>query len=194
MNTRLRVFAGFLLLAILLAGITTYAYGLLYSHDRYWNGTIVRVQDGQAALIRSLLLATARDAQIDLAPEALGAMFAPMDGRLIIEVERNGGKLFSNFNGRFERGAEIETVEIAGGVKVVISRYRPPTWNRTFLRWVKAPFQWLSPSYDYVTVPFMWFSAMYFMGLMLLGFAVKAAYLEHDVMAALRKYHDGDDR
>ena len=192
MNVRLKVFAGFLSLAIVLSGVTTYAYGLLYSHDRYWNGTIVRVQERQAALIKSLLHATARDGQVDLAPEALGAMFAPLDGKLIIEVERGGDELFSNFNDSFPRSAHIDTVELAGGVRILISRYQPPTWNSQFLRWVKTPWQWFSPSYDYVTVPFIWFLVMYFLGLMMLGFAVKAAYLERDVMAVLRKYQDGD--
>lgn len=194
MIKRLRVFAGLLLAAILLAGVTTYGYGALYSHDRYWEGTIVHVQQTQAALIRSLLGVTVQDGDIDVAPDALELMFAPIDGKLIVEVERAGAVLFSNFNGRFARGAQIETVDLSGGVNVVISRYQPPTWNRTFLRWVKAPSQWASPSYDYVTIPFLWFSAMYFLGLLVLGLVLKASYLERDVMTALLKYQDGDWR
>jgi len=115
-------------------------------------------------------------------------MFEPTNNKLIVEVVKSGGVLFSNFNGKFKPGALLDTLNLSDGTSIRILRYQPPTWNYLFLRWLRAPSRWFTPSYDYVTVPFLWFLAVYLMAMVVMGLFVKSSYLERDVISTLRKY------
>jgi hypothetical protein len=175
-----------LLIAVLLALLTTYTYGKLFSHDRYWLGTIARVQQTQAALIRTMLNEFLVDAKLPLEKDRLSRMFAPMDGKLIIDVSHHSNPIYSSFNGRFSRGRVIEVIQLADGVEVALGGYAPPGWDRNFLRWLQNPGRWFEPSFDHVTFPFLWFLAVFALAIFALGFAVKSSYLERDVMTVLR--------
>ena len=101
-----------MLAAVLLALLTTYAYGKLFSHDRYWLGTMARVQDSQAALIRTLLSEFSIDENLPMDKGRLSRMFAPMDGKLVVDVSHHGERVYSSFNGRFGRGRAIAVIQL----------------------------------------------------------------------------------
>jgi hypothetical protein len=187
LKKRISAMALLLLTAALLALFTTYAYGKLFSHDRYWLGTIARVQQSQAALIRALLDEFSVDGHLPTDKGRLSKMFAPMDRKLVVDVSRNGQEIYSNFNERFSRGQVIEVVQLPAGMRVVLGGYSPPNWNDTFVRWLQNPGRWFEASFDYVTVPFLWFQAIYALAFVAVGFAVKSSYLERDVLTMLRK-------
>lgn len=183
--TRIPVFLGMLVLAACLSSVTVFTYGKWYSHDRYWHGTIARVAENQALLVRDLLLAGDASQLQALTPEQLARMFSSLDNKMIVEVFADNELVYSNDNRRFARGSVLQTVGDQPHV-VVLSAYLPPTWKDLFLRWLKSPGRWFEPSFDPVTMPFLWFFAIYTLGLLCVGLLVKSTYLERDVLGALQ--------
>jgi hypothetical protein len=187
-RARLVVLSGMALTALVLALATAYTYGRWFSHDRYWHGTVERVQARQTALIRSLL--TGAGSKMPQDTEALAALFSPVDGVLVVEVRGDGELRYSNFVSRFVRGGELDVIELAGGWRVDVMGYQPPSWNRMFVRWLRQPARWLEPSFDHITMPFLWFLVMYAVGMLALGLAVKSSYLQRDVLMQLRRLEE----
>lgn len=105
--TRVMVFAGLMVTAALMATATVFAYGKWYGHNRYWHGTIERVQHTQAQLVHDLLLGMQTDSSLFLLPDRLDAMFASLRSKLIVEVFSGDEPVFSNDNGRFARGIDL---------------------------------------------------------------------------------------
>ncbi|MCX2973008.1 hypothetical protein EYC87_05340 [Halieaceae bacterium IMCC8485] len=186
-KARVLVFSGIAITAILLGLATTYAYGNWFSHPRYWNGTIMRVQESQSALIESILRNSMGDASFNANSIDWRAMFGPMDGHLLIEVHNLGQLKYSNANDRFKRGIKLNSVQLYEGWTLDVFRYKPPSWNRSYIRWLKQPRRWLEPSFDPITMPFFWFSSIYSLALLAMGFIVKSRYLEQDVLGALER-------
>jgi len=186
-RARLTVFPAILLLALLLALFTAYAYGGLFSHPRYWSGTIERVAVGQAALIRSMITEMVADRVVPSDSASLARMFAPIDNRLIVEVRQQQEIRWTNANERFARGKELDTLALSDDRQLVLSSYQPPAWNRLFLRWLSQPARWFEPSFDPVTMPFLWFFAIYSLSLLALGLMVRATYLERDVLGLFKQ-------
>ena len=184
-RAKLLVFGSIAVLTVLLAVATVYAYGKWFSHNRYWHGTIERVQVRQAALARSFLTSGAAVGTLPERREALAEMFAPFDGVMAVEVHRHDDLRYSNVVDRFIRGKTLDVIEMQGGWRVSVIAYQPPTWEKSFVRWLSRPGRWLEPSFDYITMPFLWFMAIYSLGLLVLGLAVKSSYLERDVLVAL---------
>lgn len=184
-HARLIVFGSIAVLTVLLATATVYAYGKVFSHNRYWHGTIERVQARQAAMVRSFFMSGAAVGTLPVQRDDLAKMFAPLDGVMAVEVHRHGDLHYSNVVDRFRRGETLDVIEMQDGWRVSVITYLPPTWENIFLRWLGRPGRWFEPSFDYITMPFLWFMAIYGLGLLALGLAVKSNYLERDVLAAL---------
>ena len=186
-RARLIVIPVILLLALLLALFTAYAYGGLFGHPRYWNGTIERVAVGQAALIRSLVTEMVADRALPSDSASLARIFAPIDNRLIVEVRQQQEIVWTNANEHFARGMELDTLALVDGRQLMISSYQPPAWNRLFLRWLGQPARWFEPSFDPLTMPFLCFFAIYSLSLLALGLMVRATYLERDVLGLFKQ-------
>jgi len=184
-RARLIVFGSIAVLTVLLATATAYAYGKVFSHKRYWHGTIERVQARQAAMVRSFFMSGAAVGTLPEQRDALAKIFAPLDGVMAVEVHRHGDLRYSNVVDRFIRGETLDVIEMQDGWRVSVNTYLPPTWEKSFLRWLGRPGRWFEPSFDYITMPFLWFMAIYGLGFLALGLAVKSNYLERDVLAAL---------
>lgn len=184
-RARLLIFASIGFLTVLLAMATVFAYGKGFSHNRYWHGTIERVQARQAALVRSFLTSGAAVGTLPERRDALANIFAPFDGVMAVEVHRHGDLRYSNVVNRFVRGKTLDVIEMKDGWRVSVITYQPPTWEESFLRWFRRPERWLEPSFDYITMPFLLFIAIYGLALLALGLVVKSNYLEHDVLVAL---------
>lgn len=186
-----RLRAWVLLLALILGAalVTTYSYGKWFSHERYWNGTIARVEVGQAHLIRDLVQAMPA-AIFDGSIDRWDRMFAALRNRLIVEVVHEQRLVYSNENQRFGRGRPLETVQVGEEWQLQITAYQSPAWSRNFRRWITNPARWLEPSFDHITWPFFWFAAAYFLAIVATGFAVKSRYLERDVMLVMRRIEE----
>lgn len=183
---RMAVFSWLLVLALLLALATVYAYGKWYSHDRYWNGTIVNVQKTHALLVRDILTEIDADASLYQSSDRLTAMFSSLRSKLIVEVFQGDDLVYSNDNGRFQRGDEMQRFNSGSGHIIVLSVYAPPSWRQMFSRWIKNPHRWFESSFDPITIPFLWFFALYTLGLVSIGLVMRSSYLEKDVLAVLR--------
>lgn len=186
-RARIMVFTAIFALAAALSLATTYFYGLLFSHPRYWDGTVARVNARQAAFIESSLAPFMKAGTFPNDPQQLEKMFAPLANALVIEFSDEGRVTWSNVNPRYKRGDVLKVLSIAEGKSLIVSKYLPPTWASTFLRWIRQPDRWLEPSLDHITVPFVWFLFLYTMFLTMMGVVVKARFLEKDVLPAIRK-------
>lgn len=175
------------LLVLVFALLTTYCFGRWFSHDRYWLGTIDKVQVTQANLIRSMVLKS--DNAADWSKDDLREVFAPVAGKIIVEVKEADAIIFSNDNHRFLRGEIIEEISLPNQKTIAVYRYSPPGWNGVFKRWLASPSRWFEPSLDFVTFPFLFFILVYGVGMVAVGFAIKARHLENDVLPVLRDIH-----
>ena len=184
---RLLVHLGLLAVALMLSLVAVYSYGKWFSHDRYWHGTIERVQYNQARLIRGMLEGLVADGTVLSSQDTLARMFSTLDNRLVVEVFHDGELFFSNDNQRFTRGRLLEKVTLAQSWQVTLSSYQPPQWHGTFSRWLKNPARWFQPSFDHITFPFLWFLVIHGLALVGLGFVIKSRYLQRDVLAVLSR-------
>lgn len=184
---RLLVYLGLCAVALILSLIAVYSYGNWFSHDRYWQGTIARVQYNQARLIKGLVEELGSDSTVWADTKRLEKIFTALDNRLIVEVFQGDELVFSNDNQRYSRGRLLNSVSVAPGWELLLSDYLPPKWHASFVRWLKNPSRWFEPSFDYVTFPFLWFLAIHGLGLVTLSLAVKIRYLQQDVLSVLNK-------
>lgn len=184
---RLLIYSGLGAVALLLSLVAVYSYGKWFSHERYWHGTIERVQYNQARLVRGMLEELAPDAAALASHERMKRMFAPLDNRLVVEIFHDGDLYFSNENQRFSRGRLLEKTTLPQNWQIALSGYEPPQWHRTFVRWLSSPARWFQPSFDHVTFPFLWFLAIHGLALVGLGFIIKSRYLQRDVLAVLSR-------
>lgn len=184
---RLLVYLGLSAVALMLSLVAVYSYGKWFSHDRYWHGTIERVQYNQARLVHGMLEGLVADGTVLSSQDALAKMFSTLDNRLVVEVVHDGELIFSNDNQRFIRGRLLEKFTLAQSWQVTLSSYQPPQWQDTFGRWLKNPARWFQPSFDHITFPFLWFLAIHGLGLIGLGFVIKSRYLQRDVLAVLSR-------
>lgn len=188
LGRRLFVYLGLCAAACCLALISVYSYGKWFSHDRYWNGTIARVQYNQTRLLADLLMEVDLDTVFLSDPARLKRVFAALENHLIVEVTRSGELVFSNDNQRYVRGEILRRLELVEpDWEITLSSYRPPLWHYTFVRWLKNPSRWLEPSFDYVTFPFVWFLVIHALALVALGFVASSRYLRRDVLAVLQR-------
>lgn len=173
--------------ALVVAMGSTYLYGAAFQHDRYWNGTIKRVEDTQIALLQSIL-----DDQVVLRrlfekERNRAALLGSLKGKLAVSFYASGKSIGSNrveaWQTRDNRNIRIERADM----RVQIKTYEPPSWHHQFMRWLRSPSQWGHPGYDHITAPFVAF----FVFSILVGVALlwrsRAAHLERDVLADLNK-------
>lgn len=187
MHLRSLVYLGLCAAALVLSLIAVYSYGNWFSHDRYWQGTIARVQYNQALLIKNLVAELRHDNAVWGDKERLKMAFSVLNNHLIVEVFQDEELIFSNNNQRYPRGRLLDKVEVAPGWKLTLSNYLPPKWNASFIRWLKNPSRWFEPSFNHVTFPFLWFLAIHGLALLALSFVIKSRYLQRDVLAVLHK-------
>lgn len=176
-----------ILIALTISLAATYTYGALFQHDRYWEGTIKRVQDTQIAMLEATLDDPVMLRQLIDNEDRVQDLLNVLEGKIAITIYRSDQQVASNRINEWKiRNRERALIE-PGDIRVRIAIYEPPTWNRQFTRWLYAPSRWLLPGYDHITAPFIAFFLFSFM----LGLAVlwryRARHLEKDVMNDLRR-------
>ena len=185
-----RVVAGLTILvaAALLAGLTTYLYGALFQHARYWGpgGTIDRVQDIDVRLIRALLTRPGAGPLPD-SQTAVEPLFAALDGKLAFELRRGDRIVYTNTIPERQLRAGATDIPLHDGATLTIRRYKPPAWSAEFVQWLAHPFDWSSRKYDRITAPFVAFFLIYVVFLYALAWRHRARHLSDEVLAELRR-------
>src|SRR5690554_3369624 len=106
MHLRSLVYLGLCAAALVLSLTAVYSYGNWFSHDRYWQGTIARVQYNQALLIKNLVAELRHDNAVWGGKERLKMAFSVLNNHLIVEVFQDEELIFSNNNQRYPRSEE----------------------------------------------------------------------------------------
>jgi hypothetical protein len=175
-----------LLSAAILSGATTYLYGALFQHSRYWDGTIRRVQDIDFSLIEALLTHP-RAAPLPERQEELAPLFRALDGKMAFELVRGEKVVYSNrIPGRATPDAPSQ-IQLADGASLLVYRYAPPSWGSEFNAWLSSPAEWWSRKYDRITAPFTSFLLIYGVFLYALAWRYRARHLSEEVLTLLRR-------
>jgi len=171
-------------ISITLALLFVYAYGAVFQHDRYWSGTLAKVQKTEASIIANLLRGRDLGKALPDNVSELEQLFAPLDRKLIIEIDIIGELFFSNQEESWKKDGLLEEVKTQDAT-IKISSYVPPTWNSRFLRWLRNPTRWFEPSYDFITVPFILLFIIFLSFLYALGWRLRSLHLSENVLKKL---------
>ncbi|UYM16347.1 hypothetical protein [Endozoicomonas euniceicola] len=190
-KSRLIIGTMFISLSFVLALLATYLFGYFFNHDRYWNGTVHRVNVNQAALVYSI--ASDTDIKKQLLPidtEQLDQIFDPINGLLLVEVSLNDKVLWSNASPRYTRGEVLRLLDLNEEYRLSLSSYLPPKWNYLFIRWITQPARWFEMSFNPITMPFLWFWSLFFLCFCMGGLLMKSNYLESDALRILKRIEE----
>jgi len=178
------------IVASIMALLTSFFYGKFYSHPRYWEGTIERVNFIQAELLSGLIFELNAS---DLFPrdfERISKIFMPLSGKLAIDLYDQGDIVWSNSEKRFIKGERLKEIALSNNRLLVLTRYAPPKWSKQYWRWLKNPVHWFRPSFDFITAPFLAFLIIYMCSFFCIVFFVKSSYLERDAIKLLRSLEE----
>lgn len=178
-----------------IALVTTYAYGGLFAHGRYYDGTLKRVNEKDADLIAGLLDSAAAKAAFPRDLENFKKAFQPLYGLMLFELHQGSAEVLSTRHPERRPGEVLKRVPLGDKTPLdpsddhvlVIRRYQPPSWNREFRRWLLTPRNWAGTSLDRITGSFVAFFVLSFLGCLALGWRVRAGHLEREVLPQLRK-------
>ena len=171
-----------LMISVFITLVTIYFYGA-WQHDRYWNGTIGRVNQIETEVYEKLLRTNIVELYGERDFDRLGDIFAPLNGKLLIRLLDDRGRLvFSNLFGDRRLGEQIRRSEFSlGSTKFIVEfvRYKPPDWNQVFFRWLVHPSEWSKIKYDRITMPFIFFFVIWLLFFVSIIWRYKA-HLESD--------------
>jgi hypothetical protein len=176
------------MMSVSFALVTTYLYGS-WQHDRYWDGTMGRVNQIETAVYEKLLRANIVEQYHGDDFSKFNDVFAPLNGKLLIRLlDERGKTLFSNLYGDRQLGELILKSEFSIGPKkftVEFIRYNPPDWNHVFFRWILHPSDWKKIKYDRITMPFIFFSVIWLLFFVSASWWYRAKHLSRDVLDVL---------
>lgn len=191
-KARVYFLLGALAVSFVMALVATFAYGGLYAHERYWEGTRKRVAEKDAAVISGLLATPEMQAAFPRDEHQLSEIFRPLDGLLLIELRLRDSVVYSNGVANKMAGTLLATVPLGQGTLALeddhvltVSRYRTPTWPERFGYWLGHPGQWLGTSYNQITGPFFAFLIVFLLSSIALGWRARANHLEEEVLPRL---------
>ena len=172
-------------IATIFSAITTYTYGQFFQHNRYWNGTIKRVEETESKIATNLIQSIGLEKFVTVNRGNLENIFYPLKNKLVVEIRKSDIVLFTNQ--RSDRSIQ-ETISSLNesNLKLTISRYEPPTWRSTFFNWAKNPLKWFSSSSDFITAPFISFLLIYLLCIYTIGYRYRSKYLSHVVLRKLK--------
>lgn len=186
LNKKLYYLVTCVLFSGILSAATTYLYGSLFMHERYWLGTIERVNETQVNLLNNLLplskIFKSKGKEHDL-----DKILEPLSGKIHIVANLDNEEIYSNLpNMHWKVKSKVSQITLPEGIELIISTYEPPTWNYQYLKWIKNPNEWLTPSKDFITVPFAFFSVIYLLAFYVFAWRMKAYYLAEEVLEIIR--------
>lgn len=179
-------------LSLLCALIGSYVYGKVFQHKRYWEGTIVRVQETNIKMIEGLLAFENADQFFLKNTKNLQALFGPLAGKISINVSRGESLIYSNHFDNYEVRETKEIIFLDSNLSVKISTYIPPRWNKNYLSWISQPKKWFTPRFDYITFPFVGLVLIFMATFAALAWGYRSAHLSFEVLKVLRDIEKND--
>ena len=150
------------------AFVTVYLYGAIFSHKRYWEGTIRFVAKTETDVLESILTSDIDKAIMNLDTNTLNSIFQPLQNKLNIQIMLNGSKIFDNISKRLalNKNPKIfkKSLPKDNHVEFIVDTYKPPSWNHQFKSWVTDIPNALTYKRDFITVPFLFFFLYSFRG------------------------------
>lgn len=176
------------LASIVLSLFFTYLYGQFFQHDRYWKGTMHRVQETQIALINGFLDLEGAARLLAENRNQLSKVFDTVRGKLAITVESNNNIIYSNRIDSFNPQGTPQIINLGEyGLSITIDRYEPPTWSKNYISWLSRPVEWFSPRFDYITAPFLGLAFIFSSFISAFIWRYRAAHLSKDVLGILNR-------
>ena len=207
---RNKIILHLLVVTISLVGalVTTAVYGK-FKHDRYYKGTIDKVQQHQIKLSISMLefMIEKKSSDAEFFEEDFRKAFYPVRYFMPVKVFKHGKLLFQysspykSINNHEYKKFKSADFEISFGI------YGAPPWfidqeafwgvgkNATFWRWIGSPAYWFTNKNDYIHVPFIAFFLLIYSALFALAYRFQANYFGKKVLATLeeiKKHQAGD--
>ena len=178
-------------ISVFITLVTTYFY-CAWQHNRYWDGTMERVNQIESEVYEKLLRANIVEQYGERDFGRFGDVFASLNGKLLIRLLDGSGKLvFSNLYGNRRLGKRIRNSEFnVGSTKFMVEfvRYKPPDWNQVFFQWLIHPSEWSRIKYDKITMPFIFFFVIWLLFFVSIIWRYKA-HLETDrLFSVLREF------
>ena len=176
--------------------VTTYFY-CAWQHNRYWDGTMKRVNEIETSVYEKLLGPNIAEQSQKNDFNKLSEIFAPLNGKLLIRVQdENGEAIFTNKSGNRRLGHLLLRTEYNIGTKkylVEFVRYKPPNWNQEFLDWLSRPGEWLKITYDRITMPFLFFFVIWTLFFASVIWYYKARLESERLFSVLREFETESD-
>jgi hypothetical protein len=162
--------------------LTMYFYGA-WQHERYWNGTIAKINEIESSVYVKLLSTDLNKIYSGRDFDKLREIFRPLDGKLIIRInDSNGSTVFESSKARYELGPILQQTQFDSDLDmftVQIISYRPPSWNSQYVKWFSHYAEWLTVKYDFITTPSIFFFLIWCLFITALIWRYKA-HLESD--------------
>lgn len=175
-------------------------YGKL-KHDRYWEGTINKVQQTQIKLSISMLefMIDKKSSGTQFFHEDFRNAFSPVRFFMPVKVYKNG-ELFFEQTGSYRSVKNHEYKKFTfDDFEILFGIYDAPSWfidqeafwgvgkNATFWRWIGSPEDWFTNKYDFIQVPFIAFFLLIYSALFALAYRFQANYFGKKVLATLEE-------
>ena len=182
-----------LFISTLLTIITVYFFGW-WAHGRYWDGTIVRVNQIEASVYNKLLKTNISEILLKKDFDVLNDIFEPLNGKLLIRIiDKNEKIIFQNLSGSRKLRTILEETHFNLGsdqFTFQIISYQAPFWAPEYLGWFTDYKQWFLLKYDRITIPFIFFFCIWSLVIIALIWRYKA-HLENDrLFHVLREFEE----
>ena len=207
---RKKILLHLLVLTISLIGalLTTAIYGK-FQHDRYWEGTIYKVQKNQIKLSISMLefLIDKKSSNAEFLEEDFKDAFYPMRYFMPVKVYKNGELLFQYSESKRPIKNHEYRKFASADFEILFGIYGAEPWftdpeaflgvgkKAKFWRWVASPADWLTKKYDYIQVPFVAFFLLIYSALFAFAYRFQANHFGKKVLTTLeeiKKHQAGD--
>ena len=166
-----------LTISALMTVVTMYIFGA-WQHNRYWDGTMNRVNEIESSVYQNLLAADFNDIFSKRNFDELKGVFEPLDGKLLIRlIDQNGSIVFDNAKESRKLGRTIQESQIKFGSEkftVQFIRYKPPSWSKEYGRWFLSITEWGKHKYDRITIPSIFIFCILLVGITAAIFYIKA--------------------
>ena len=180
-----------LVISVMLSLITTNMYGKVYSHSRYWDGTIKRVTDSRVKFIKAIVNEFNHAKVFPEQKSRLDELFKAFEGFIFVEIKGEGSVLWSNLEKHdYDRDAILSEINLYDGRVISIWAFKPPLWKDKFVGWLQHPSEWREDKYDFITFNFFSYVILYFLFLLCLALSIKSKYLEKDVLQVFRSLEE----
>ena len=182
------LYLAILTISVVLSLLATYLYGAFFQHDRYWHGTIKRVEDTQVKFVEGILAANGSESLLLNNRENLSDLFDVLKGKLAVTVLEDQAVVYTNILERRQLAKDTITItQPESGLSIRIDRYEPPSWSYNYLAWLKRLPEWFSPRFDYITIPFIGLLLIFYAFTSALLWRYRSAHLSRDVLQLLKR-------